>query len=95
MTLSTEELISAREAASAILDELRLDAYIFEVEPQKAHYEIKVECACETDGGWASITLTVPQEQMLSGFNDTKLKQKLFQYWNKKLAPCKRKQAKG
>lgn len=92
MTVTTEELVMAREAAKAILEELGLDAYLFEVEPQDAHYELKVECACETDGGWVSITLTVPKEKMLTGFDDLKVKHQLFEYWSKKLAACKRKE---
>ena len=93
MTVTTEELVMAREAANAILDELGLDAYIFEVEPKNAHYELKVECACDIDGGWASISLTVPKEKMLTGFDDLKIKRQLFEYWDKKLAACKRKKS--
>ena len=92
MILTTEELVIAREAANAILEELGLDAYLFEVEPQNAHYELKVECACEIDGGWVSTTLTVPKEKMLAGFDDMKIKHQLFEFWSKKLAPCKRKE---
>jgi hypothetical protein len=91
MPVTTEELVTARETSSAILEELGLETYIFEVEPQDAHFELKVECACETNGGWVSITLTVPREEMLAGFENYKLKRQLFEYWSKKLAPCKRK----
>lgn len=90
MTVTTEELVMARETANAILEELGLDAYLFEVEPKNAHYELKVECACETDGGWVSITLNVPKEKMLTGFDDLEIKRPLFEYWDKKLAACKR-----
>jgi hypothetical protein len=90
MTLSSKELIIAREAATVILEELGLDAYLFEVEPQDAHYELKVECACETDGGWASISLTVPRDKLLKGFDDQDIKRQLFEYWAKKLASCKK-----
>ena len=65
MTLSVEELVIAREAANAFLEELDLDAYIFEIEPKNTHYELRVECACETDGGWASVSLTLPKAMML------------------------------
>lgn len=92
MTLSAEELILAREAANVILEELELDAYLFEVEAEDAHYHLIIECACQTNGGWADITLTMPKDQLLAGFSDAKLKQQLFAYWNKKLAACKRKQ---
>lgn len=91
MTLSVEELVIVREAANAILEELELDAYLFEVEPQNSHYELLVECACETNGGWASLSLTVPKDMMLAGFDDANIKRQLFEYWNKKLSACKRK----
>ena len=96
MTLSAEELLSARESANAILEELGLDTYIFEVELQDdAHYELKVECACESDGGWASISFTIPREKMLAGFVDAEIKRYLFEYWDKKLLACKRKTGQG
>jgi hypothetical protein len=93
MTITTEELVGAREAANAILEELAVDAYLFEVEPKDEHYELKVDCACEIDGGWASITLNIPKEKMLTGFDDLKLKRQLFEYWDKKLSACKRRKA--
>ena len=91
MTISTIELVKSRETANAILEELRLDAYIFEVEPKDEHCELKVECASEIDGGWAVITLTVPTQKMLTGFDDLPTKHQLFEYWEKKLAVCKKK----
>lgn len=91
MTLSAEELVTVREAANAILEELKLDAYLFEIEPQDSHYELLVECASETNGGWASLSLTLPKDKILAGFDDANIKQQLFEYWNKKLSVCKRK----
>ena len=91
MTLSAEELVNIRDAATAILEELELDAYLFEVEPQNSHYDLHVECASETNGGWASVSLTLPKDKLLSGFDDADVKRQLFAYWNKKLSACKRK----
>ena len=91
MTLSAEELVNVREAANAILEELELDAYLFEVEPHDAHYELLVECASETNGGWAVVSLALPKEKLLTGFDDADVKRQVFAYWNKKLAACKRK----
>ena len=90
MTLSSTELIKAREAASVLLEELGLDAYLFEVEPQNEHYELKIECACESNGGWATVSLTVPKDKMLQGFDDAAIKRQLYAYWAKKLASCKK-----
>jgi hypothetical protein len=90
MTFTTKELVMARKAAAAnaILEGLELDTYL-DVEPQNVHYELKVECACETNGGWESISLTVPKEKMLTGFDDLKVKHQLFEYWNKKTCSLK------
>lgn len=94
MSLSIEELITVREAANAILEELELDAYLFEVEPRDAHYEIQLECASAIDGGWMSISLMLPKEKMLTGFKDEELRHQLFAYWDKKLSACKRRTTK-
>lgn len=92
MTLSTEELVTVRESANAILEELELDAYIFEVEAQDSYYELLVECACETDSGWASMSFALPKDKMLAGFDDLEVRRQLFEYRNIKLAACKRKE---
>jgi hypothetical protein len=92
MTLSTEELVNVRESANAILEELELDAYLFEVEPQDTHYELLVECACEINGGWTTVSLTLPKEKMLMGFDDAEVRRQLFEYWDKELSACKRKE---
>lgn len=94
MNLSTEELITVREAANGILDELELDAYLFEVEPRDAHYEIKLECASAINGGWMSVSLMLPKEEMLTGFKDEDIRRQLFEYWDKKLSTCKRRTSK-
>ena len=45
MPVSINDLALAREAVSKVLEELQLDAYIFEVEPREGQWEIRVECA--------------------------------------------------
>ena len=93
MTLSTSDLVKARETANSILEELRLDAFLFEVEPKNETWELNIECACESDGAWETFTLQVPRQMLLDGFDDNKVKQRLFEYWKKKLAACKIQQA--
>ena len=92
MVLSTLELAKAREAASAILEELQLDAYIYEVEPQNGDWELKIECACDIDGGWETITLKVPKQMLLDSDRTHSAKKSLFAYWKKKLNRCKLRQ---
>jgi len=93
MTLSIIDLAKARETASAILGELQLDAYLFEVEPKDDAWELVVECASEIDGGWATIRLQIPNKVMLDGFNDDVANGRFFQYWKKQLATCKIRQS--
>jgi hypothetical protein len=89
LSLSTSDLVKARETANTILEELQLDAYIFEVEPRNDNWELKIECACEIDGSWKSFTLQVPKQMLMDGFDDDTVKQRLLEYWKKKLVTCK------
>ena len=70
MSLATIDLAKARDAANAILQELQLDAYIFEVEPQDDTWVLTVECACEVDGSWETIKLQVPKQMLLGSFDN-------------------------
>jgi hypothetical protein len=90
MSLSSIDLAKARETANTILEDMLLDAYIFEVEPHNETWELTVECACEIDGGWKRITLRVPKKMLLQSFIDEDIKRDLFNYWGKKLADCKK-----
>lgn len=91
MSISANELVTAREAATVILDGLGLDAYLFELEPHDDYYELKVECACEINGGWTELTFMVPKDKVLDGFDDMAIRRQLSEYLGKKLATCKRK----
>ena len=58
MPLSTVEIAKARDTANKILDELLLDAYVFELEPRDDVWELTIECACDVDGGWVGTLVT-------------------------------------
>ncbi len=89
MTLSTVELAKARDTAMKILEELQLDAFLYEVEPRDDVWELTVECACEIDGGWERIVLQVPRTMLLDSFDNDVARQRLIEYWRNKLADCK------
>ena len=89
LPLSTSDLVKARETANKILEELQLDAYLFEIEPRNDNWELNIECACEIDGSWMSFTIQVPKQMLINSFDDDTVKQRLFEYWKKKLAACK------
>lgn len=92
MSISTVELAKARDTANAILDALQLDAYIYEVEPRNADWELKIECACDIDGGWEIVTFKVPKSMLLDSYESEVVRQSLFAYWKKKLRSCKLKE---
>lgn len=89
MSLSITDLAKARETAAKILQDLQLDAYLYEVEPDGETWEIKIECACEVNGGWETVTLNVPKKLLLGDLDDEEVKQHLLEYWKKKLDGCK------
>ena len=89
MDLSTSDLAKARETARSILEELRLEAYLYEVEPKNDVWEIKIECGSNIDGGWEMLTLKVPKQMLLDRHEDLSTKQSLMDDWRTKLAGCK------
>ena len=89
LSLSTSDLAKARMTANSILEEMQLDAYVFEIEPRDETWELNIECACEIDGSWQSFTLQVPKQLLMDGFDDDSAKKRLFEYWKKKLLACK------
>jgi len=57
MTANSIDLIRAREVIGDVLEQLEVDAYLFEIEPKAEQWELKVECAL--DEGWGSFTLAL------------------------------------
>lgn len=93
MPLSSADLIQAREAAAELLEELRLDAYLFEIEPRNGQWELRVECAIEE--GWETMTLSVPKSLLLAGRDDRAARRRLLTDWRERLAACKVQMPKG
>lgn len=89
MSISMKELGQAREVVGRLLDELQLDAYVFEVEPREGQWEIRVDCAV-TDG-WESCMLSAEKEYLLRGGDDAVAHQVLLDNWREALSDCLRK----
>jgi len=89
MRVSMNDLAGAREAVGRLLEELQLDAYIFEVEPHEGQWEIRVECAAA--GGWETCRLTADKEYLLRGSDDAIAHQLLIDNWREALSDCVRK----
>lgn len=90
MTLSIIELAKARDMTAGLLDELRLDAYLFELEPRAEQWQLKVDCAVGAEGGWESITLLMPKEMLLLSHTDAAIRRRILAEWRERLAACKR-----
>ena len=93
MNQSIVELAKARDTAMRILEELQLDAFLFELKPHDDVWELTVECACQINGGWERITLQVPKKMLLYSFDNDTARQRLFEHWEDKLAGCKLRQS--
>lgn len=89
MSLSILDLAQARDAVSALLDTLRLDAYLFAVEPHDEYWELSVECACEKDGSWETIVMRLSRQSLQESLADSTARQALLDNLAKALALCK------
>lgn len=87
MTLGTAELARAREIAARVLDELNLDAYLFEVEPEEETWELRLECAF--DNGWTSLSVPVDRQELLAAATDSSAFEKLVDQVRGRVGQCK------
>jgi hypothetical protein len=90
MTVSTLQLAEAREVVRSLLEELRLEAYLFEVEPRGAAWEIRVDCGI--NGQWQSLTLTAASGQLTASREDDAVREALLSSWREPLRACARSQ---
>ena len=86
MPESIAELSQIREHITRALDELRLDAYLFEVEPLEGEWELKVECAVEE--GWETVRVPVGKELLLRAVKDSSAHQSLLDKLSEALSAC-------
>ena len=88
MSLSISELARAREATAALLDELGLDAYLFEVESGGDQWSVRIDCALDGEE-WQSVTLPAPKETLLVTARDAAARERILEDWRRRLASCK------
>ncbi len=88
MTISTMELAEAKEATAALLGDLGLAAFLFEVEPRAGRWEVRVECAIES--GWQTVVLDVASERLLACRRDAAVRAALAAEWRDRLGACKK-----
>lgn len=87
MEFSVDEIAHMRMTVTALLDELHLDAYLFDIEPKPGQWLIKVECA--TRNGWGNFLLTAETDYLLHGHDDAVAHAVLLDNWRDSLAACK------
>lgn len=87
MATTSSDFIQARLLIDGILDELELDAYLFEIEPHDGQWELKVECA--VDEGWGSYSVTLDEAQVYAGFDQEAARHELKQQCRQSLAACR------
>jgi len=90
MTLSMTELAEIREVVGKLLDQLELDAYLFEVEPKEDQWEINVECAVGDDN-WETVRLTAKKDILYHGADDAVMHEVLLDNWREALSACVKK----
>lgn len=88
MVYSTLDFAHAREISAQLLDELKLEAWLFEIEPRGEQWELRVECA--TDDGWETVTLGVPEHLLQTCCENNEAHQRLIEDWDGHLSACKR-----
>jgi hypothetical protein len=89
MFVTTEALIQTRELLEELLEELALDAYLFEVEPRDGAWEVRIECA--VDGGWQSHAFMLEGERLTAAAHDADARLRLLRECDDRLAGCGRK----
>jgi len=84
MKLSSEALLQSRDATQALLEQLGLSAFLFEVEPGEVVWRVRVECA--VNSAWQSTTLDVDKQELLNSRTDKDVFQRLLVEWRKHFA---------
>lgn len=87
MNISTRELIDAKEAAADLLEELGLEAYVFEIEPGERQWQVRVDCGYS--GGWQSVTLAVDVTRLRASRSNKTMRTQLLEDWGERLAACR------
>lgn len=88
MTPSTLELAKARDAARNLLEALKLDAYLFEVEPGEGdNWRLTLECAA--GDGWQRSSWRIDVQELLRSIDDQVVCSRLLRDWSTHVAACR------
>lgn len=84
--ITTRDLAQAKEAVIALLDQLGVTEYLFEVEPHNGLWEVRIDCA--TDDAWQSLVLSVDLTRLLHIDEDPAVRRELLEQWATTLTAC-------
>jgi|GEM_PF-1874820 len=84
--LRTTDLARARELTAALLDELGLRAYLYEVEPAGEQWRLRIECP--NDGVWEVISLQIEDARLRAAEQDAEVREAIREAWRRQLAAC-------
>lgn len=100
MNLTGKNLAEAKETVGNLLEQLGLSAYLFEVEPHENFWEVRVECAIDSDtqgcvsaaedrtpraAGWQSSVLNVDDKALHACRTDRHFRDQMLSEWRKRL----------
>lgn len=88
MAVSILELANAREIVRDLLEELQLEAYIFEVEPKDPHWQIRLDCGLGDQ--WQSLMFEVDFERLKASKESDQVREEILAAWQKHLGACAR-----
>lgn len=83
MIPKSHDLINAREATAALLEQLDLKTYLFEVEADEDAWIVRVEW--DRDGEWQTAAMPVQWDQLLTSRSDKATRQNLLKQWRSQL----------
>lgn len=87
MPLSIAEFARGREVTAALLDQLGLSTYLFEIESDENGWRVRVDCALDDDA-WQSIMLPVSKDMLLDAAGNEAARTRILQEWRTRLAAC-------
>lgn len=84
MNISTRRLTEAKEATAGLLEQLGLEAYLFDVEPRDGPWEVHIDCP--VGGAWLSVTMAVDVARLLSSRWNAGVREEVLKEWGERLA---------
>lgn len=84
---SEADLARARAAVGTLLDNMRLSAHLYAVEPREGMWAVIVECA--TGSGWQRVELRAGPELLAAIHGDAAARATLLAQWRAHLDDCR------